>query len=175
MSTNNNMFLNGLQNTFNYTYTENGAITRKTSGSDLLDLFAQGAAMRKRSEDDCINLFKNAYIENSVYALKCLFYLRDILKGQGERRFFRVCYRWLISYDKEAALRNLSYTSRYGRWDDLIYITDGTSLWNDAMQKITAQFEWVNSIEMTELDSTECGVVFVPEHCVDDVTKENLG
>jgi hypothetical protein len=42
------------------------------------------------------------------------------------------------------------------------------------MQKVTAQFEWINSIEMTELDSTECGVVFVPEHCVDDVTKENL-
>ncbi len=46
--------------------------------------------------------------------------------------------------------------------------------WNDAMQKVTAQLEWINSIEMTELDSTECGVVFVPEHCVDDVTKENL-
>ena len=139
MSTNNNMFLNGLQNTFNYTYTENGAITRKTSGSDLLDLFAQGAAMRKRSEDDCINLFKNAYTENPVYALKCLFYLRDILKGQGERRFFRVCYRWLISYDKNAAKRNLSYISRYGRWDDLFYITDGTSLWNDAMTIIHEQ------------------------------------
>ena len=102
-------------------------------------MFAQGGAYRKRSDDDCILLFKNAYEDNPKYALKCLFYLRDIRGGQGERRFFRVCYRWLISHDKKAAKRNLNYISEYGRWDDLIYVTDGTSLWNDAMSIIHEQ------------------------------------
>lgn len=46
--------------------------------------------------------------------------------------------------------------------------------WNEAMQKITAQFEWVNSIEMKEVDSTKCGVVYVPERLVDEVMQENM-
>ena len=46
--------------------------------------------------------------------------------------------------------------------------------WNDAMQKVSSQFEWINSIEMHEVDSTECNVVYVPEHLVDDIMEENL-
>ena len=134
-----NTFMNGLQSSTNYTRTENGALTHKTTGSDVLDMFAQGGAYRKRSDDDCILLFKNAYADNPKYALKCLFYLRDIRGGQGERRFFRVCYRWLINNDKKAAKRNLNYISEYGRWDDLLYVTDGTSLWEDAMSIIHEQ------------------------------------
>lgn len=80
MSTNN--FLNGLQNAANFTYTENGAITHKSTMSDLLDLFAMGGAYRKRTDEDVINLFKNAYEENPSYSLKCLFYLRDIRGGK---------------------------------------------------------------------------------------------
>ena len=134
-----NTFMNGLKNSTNCTYTTNGALTHKTSGTDLLDMFAQGGAYRKRSDDDCILLFKNAYEDNPKYALKCLFYLRDIRGGQGERRFFRICYHWLISHDKAAAKRNLQYLPEYGRWDDLIYITDGTSLWEDAMAIVHEQ------------------------------------
>lgn len=46
--------------------------------------------------------------------------------------------------------------------------------WNDAMQKITNQFEWINSVDMTEVCSERCDVVFVPEHVVNDVMGENL-
>jgi hypothetical protein len=42
-----NKFLNGLTNATNFTYTENGAVTHRTTRSDLLDMFAMGAAMRK--------------------------------------------------------------------------------------------------------------------------------
>lgn len=129
-----NAFLNGMKNATNLTYTENGALTHKSTNSDLLDLFAMGGAYRKRSDEDCILLFKNAYIENPTYALKCLFYLRDIRgNGQGERRFFRVCMKWLASYDREAARRNLKYVAEYGRWDDL-YIFVGTPI-EDEMWK----------------------------------------
>ena len=78
----NNAFMNGLKNANNFTFTENGAICRNTTNSALLDLFAMGAAYRTRSDEDCILLFKNALEENEVYALKCLFYLRDVRGGK---------------------------------------------------------------------------------------------
>lgn len=46
--------------------------------------------------------------------------------------------------------------------------------WNEAMQKITGQFEWINSIEMTEVDSGKCDVIYVPENLVDAIMEENL-
>ena len=91
-----NKFMNGLQDSANFTYTENGGVTHKTTRSDLLDMFAMGAAMRTRSDEDVILMFRKAFAENPEYALKCLFYIRDVRGGQGERRFFRVCMRiWL--------------------------------------------------------------------------------
>jgi len=77
-----NTFMNGLKNTTNYGYTENGAIKHNTTKSALLDMFAMGASMRNRSDNDVILMFKNAYEENPEYALKCLFYIRDIRGGK---------------------------------------------------------------------------------------------
>lgn len=77
-----NTFLNALQNETNYTRTENGGITHKSTQSDLLDMFAMGAAMRNRSDEDVILMFRKAYAENPVYALKCLFYIRDVRGGK---------------------------------------------------------------------------------------------
>ena len=133
-----NKFLNGLTDSTNFTYTENGAITHKTTKSDLLDMFAMGGAYRSRSDEDVILLFKKAYIENPVYALKCLFYLRDVRGGQGERRFFRTCVKWLANYDTEAMRRNLRYIPMFGRYDDL-YVFVGTPLENDAFNFMKEQ------------------------------------
>ena len=77
-----NTLLNGMKNATNYGLTENGGIKHNTTMSGLLDLFAMGAAMRQRSDADCILLFKKAYEENSEYAMKCLFYIRDIIGGK---------------------------------------------------------------------------------------------
>ena len=77
-----NKFISGLQDVSNFTYTENGAVTHKTTKSDLLDMFAMGAAYRTRSDEDVILMFQKAYKENPVYALKCLFYIRDVRGGK---------------------------------------------------------------------------------------------
>ncbi len=119
-----NAFLNGMKEETNFTYTENGALTHKTTNSNLLDMFAMGAAMRNRSEEDCILMFQKAYKENPAYALKCLFYIADARGGQGERRFFRVCYKWLAKNDVEAARRNMKLIPEYRRWDDLYCLVD---------------------------------------------------
>ena len=134
-----NTFMDNLTNATNYTRTENGAITHKTTRSALLDLFAMGAAFRKRSDMDVIMLFKKAYEENPVYALKCLFYIRDVRGGQGERRFFRSCMRWLSVYYPEIARPLLQYVPEFGRWDDM-YIFIDTPCEKDAFQIMKKQF-----------------------------------
>ena len=135
-----NTFMNALKNENNYTLTENGAVTYRSTLNGLLDLFALGGAYRTRSDADCINLFKKAFEENETYALKCLFYLRDIRGGQGERRFFRVIIKWLANNHTEAIRRNLKHIVSYGRWDDL-YVFLGTPLEKDAFQLMRDQLE----------------------------------
>ena len=128
-----NKFMNGLTRENNYTFTENGAVTYKSTLNGLLDLFSMGGAYRTRTDADVINLFKKAFEEDEVHALKCLFYLRDIRGGQGERRFFRVVAKWLANEHTYAMKRNLSYVPEFGRWDDL-YVFVGTPLEKNAFE-----------------------------------------
>ena len=122
-----NTFMNALKEKNNYTFTENLAVTYKSTLNGLLDLFALGGAYRTRSDADCITLFKKAFEEDQTYAMKCLFYLADIRGGQGERRFFRVVSKWLANEHTEVMRRNLQYVPEYRRWDDL-YEFVGTPL-----------------------------------------------
>lgn len=133
-----NTLLNGMKQYASYKTTENGAIAVSTTSSALYDMFALGGAYRSRSDEDCILLFKQAYDENPVYALKCLFYLRDARGGQGERRFFRVCMKWLAQAHPEAAKRNIQHIAEFGRWDDL-YQFVGTKLETEAMNLMKTQ------------------------------------
>ena len=77
-----NTVFNSLKMIDNMIYTENGAAAHKTTGSKVYDMFAVGGAYRKRSSEDCVLLFKEAYEEDATLALKCLFYMRDIRGGK---------------------------------------------------------------------------------------------
>ena len=133
-----NTFMNGLTNASNFAFTENGALTHKTTKSDLLDMFAMGAAYRTRTDADVILMFRKAFKENPVYALKCLFYIRDVRGGQGERRFFRVAMRDLATQNTDAVIRNIQYIPEFGRWDDL-YALVGTPAEKAALNLIKDQ------------------------------------
>lgn len=122
-----NTFISSLEHDQNLKRTENGAVAHSSTMSKLYDLFALGGAYRTRSDADVIHLFKQAMEEHELYALKCLFYLRDVRGGQGERRFFRVIYRWLCQEHLDIALRNIELIPEYGRWDDLVYACEGTA------------------------------------------------
>ncbi len=119
-----NTFIDALEDMFNYKFTENMGVAMKSTGSKVYDLFALGGAYRSRSDNDCILLFKNAFEEDPTLALKALFYLRDCRGGQGERRFFRVCYKWLANEYPIIAEKNLQNVPEMGRWDDLFCLLD---------------------------------------------------
>lgn len=133
-----NNFLNSMKQVNNFTYTENGALTHFTTMDGLMDLFAMGAAYRTRTDEDVILLFKKAFDADPVYALKCLFYIRDVRGGQGERRFFRVATKWLAKYNTAAMQRNLIHVPEFGRWDDL-FVFIGTPLETEALDIIKHQ------------------------------------
>ena len=118
-------FLNNLKDAANETFTENGAITPRGTGSDCLNLFATIGALRAQNVAEIESRFLQAYAENSDLAMKILFYARDVRGGLGERSVFRVLLRWLANNEKQTLLLNLPYVPEYGRWDDLLVLLDG--------------------------------------------------
>ena len=133
-----NKLLNSIKIEQNMTFTENLGLIYKSTLDAVSDLFAMGGAYRKRTDEDCITLFEKALMEDEVYALKCLFYLRDCRGGAGERRFFRVVMRWLARKHPDMVRRNLEQIPVMGRWDDL-YIFVGTPLEKDAFNLMKHQ------------------------------------
>lgn len=131
-----NRFLNGLMENDNYTLTENGAVTLKSTLSGVMDMFALGGAYRNRSVEDKLSLFIKAFEEDRLLTMKCLFYMRDIRGGQGEREFFRVCFRWVAKNYPDIARKNLALISEYGRYDDMWISTFETPVQDDTLKFI---------------------------------------
>lgn len=109
-------FINGVEEELNVSTTENGALGYKTTGKALLDFNFKVASYRNMSEDKIIADFKKAWYENKELALKCLFYVRDIREGLGERRLFRLCINSIVD---ELDERVFDWIAEYGRYDDL--------------------------------------------------------
>lgn len=129
-----------LKDEANLTYTENGAVTQKSTGSKCLDLFASVGALRHRNKEEIILRFVRAYSENPDMAMKLLFYSRDIRGGLGERRVFRIIINWLANNEPVSLLKNLRYISEYGRFDDLLSLFD-TNCENEMLQLIGKQLK----------------------------------
>ena len=166
-----NELLKAMKTESNYTFTENGGITHSTTFNKVLDMFAMGGAMRRRSDDDVINMFKQAYEESPTLALRCLFYLRDIRGGQGERRFFRVCLKWLANEDPEEVENFIVRIPEYGRWDDLFELFDtscesammGYIAWAVKSNKDHLLYKWMPSINASSRNTQERGRKFARE------------
>lgn len=139
-------FVNALRSTSvansNFTRTENNAVARATTGSDLLNFFSIGGALRTRQEVEIHKLFDAAFTEDPQYALKAAFYFRDIRGGQGERRTFRSILKYLADNPETRFwLRShLHLIPEYGRWDDLFVLFD-TVLEKDVLELIKRQLK----------------------------------
>ena len=123
----------------NRTYTENGALTNRSTGSDCLDLFSSIGALRRSNENEIITRFERAYHEDPDLAMKILFYARDIRGGLGERRVFRIILRWLADNEPMSVMKNLENIAEYGRFDDLLSLM-GTSCEKEMIEHIAMLF-----------------------------------
>ena len=129
-----------LKNESNMTYTENGAVTFRSTGRDCLDLFATIGALRHESEKEITERFLRAYAEDADLAMKILFYGREIRGGLGERRVFRTLLCWLACNEPKSVIRNIRYIAEYGRWDDVLVLLD-TPCRKDALDLLQEQFD----------------------------------
>ena len=57
--------------------------------------------------------------------------------------------------------------------DSISYLLIPAENWNDAMQKISGEFEFINSIVMKEINFEKTNVVYLPEDVIDVVIEEN--
>lgn len=141
--------LNYMKQESNVAFTENGAITNATSGSDCLDLFATIGALRREKDEEIITRFVRAYTEDPDMAMKLLFFARDIRGGLGERRVFRTVLTWLANNKPASVKKNLEFVAEYGRYDDLL------SLFDTPCEK--AMLELIKAKLAADIESLEAG------------------
>ena len=118
--------------------TENGALGFRTTGKALLDMNFAVASLRSMTEDYIVDKFVKAYYEDKLLAIKWLFFARDVREGLGERRLFRVAFKWLCENDISMARGVLRYIPFYGRCDD-IFCAYETGLKMDVINLIRTQ------------------------------------
>lgn len=121
-------FMNAMQNTlndeFNVSVSENGALGYRTSGKELLDLNFAVASLRGASEQAIVEKFTKAFFEDKILAMKWLFFARDARGGLGERRLFRIVLKSLIENNPEMVIPVINLIPEYGRYDDLWCLLD---------------------------------------------------
>lgn len=96
--------------------------------------------MRKATPETIIQLVDAAFQEDPDYTLVCLFYLRDVIHGQGERRFFRIALNHLSHRYPQIIATILALIPEYGRWDDLFSLK-ATELYSSALHLIVSQLK----------------------------------
>lgn len=137
-----NKFVNAISNEASLNgsakLTENGAVARSTTGDCLLDFYALSGAMRSRSEKDILDLFKKAWNENPLYALKTVFMTRDIRGGRGERRTARIILKYLATVAPKTVIKNFDNIMEMGRADDF-YEFVGTPIEKDMWKYLSKQ------------------------------------
>ena len=122
------------------TSTENGGKAFRTTGSDLLNLFANIGGMRRRDTEDIIDMWLAARNEDKELADNLILYARNIRDaGLGERRIGRILLKKLAEIDPNKIKRNLATIVDTGRWDDL-FIFEGTPVEGHVWKFIEAQF-----------------------------------
>lgn len=127
------------------TLTENGMVTNESSLNHCVNLFFQIGASRGKQKTELINMFVKAYEEDSLTAMRILFWVRDIRGGAGERQIFKDIITYLANHRTETMRKNLSLVSEYGRWDDLLSLV-GTLLETDALTLISHALKNGNSL-----------------------------
>ena len=125
--------IEGINNTIVNT---KGSKYYNTSCNFNLDLFC--SISRYDNEDKIITNFNNALSENETLALANLLYILDIRNGKGERRIFKIIFKYFCENKPLYAIKILPFISELGRYD---YILEGinTNIHNEVISLIKNQ------------------------------------
>ena len=143
MSNTTNAFIDGVESELKSTktLTENGALAYETSGKALVDINFAVSELRGATKEDIEKKFSAAFFENPVLAVKWLFFARDVRKGMGERRLFRICMKWLAGIRPAATKKLLGLAAEYGRWDDIVFLIEDENVCDEVINVISKQWE----------------------------------
>lgn len=127
-----------LNDEFNMSVTENGAVGYLTSGKELLDINFAVASLRRAEPREIYDRFMRAFFEDKVTAMKWLFFARDVRGGLGERRLFRSVFERMAETNPEYIVPLINLVPEYGRYDDLWSLLD-TKLADNVMALVKKQ------------------------------------
>ena len=116
------------------TLTENGMTTNSTTLNECVNLFFQVGALRGQDKQRLISKFSKAFTEDSLTAMKILFWARDVRGGAGERQIFRDIITWLAETHPTTLKKNVHLISEYGRWDDFLTLVTSKTCWEVALE-----------------------------------------
>ena len=144
-------FLHNVMNQYhNKSVTENGALGYETTSDPLVDLNFKVSSLRSKTKEYIVKEFIKAYYALPEYAVKWLFFIRDITEGLGERRTFRICLQYLAEAHPNITLKILKLIPEYGRYDDYLCLLD-TGLCDTVCCLLKEQLEKdLNAIENKE-------------------------
>ena len=137
-------FMNKMKETlneeFNESVTENGAVGYRTTGKAMVDFNYKVASYRNKSENEIIKDFDKVCLDNKVLAMQFLFFIRDREEGLGERRLFRIIIKHLANTEPEIVKKVIPVIADYGRFDDLLELFD-TPVEKETLSLMKEQWE----------------------------------
>jgi len=128
----------------NKSLTENGAISYKTTCSNLLDLFIM--SVRNTSKEYIFEKLKKCWNENSELTVKLIYLTRDIRKGKGEKQISFYMLDFLRYYFIDTYKLNIKNIScNFGKIKDLLEMADTNLIDN-------LELEILSNILLEDLD-----------------------
>ena len=97
------------------TTTENGMVTNSSTINECVNLFFTIGAMRGQDKERLLSQFSKAFNEDSLTAMKMVFWVRDIREGAGERTIFRDIIEHLALNEPKVLAKNIQFIPEFGR------------------------------------------------------------
>lgn len=113
-----------LDEEFNESITEKGALGFATTFNPLLDLNFNVASFRKEHDYNVEKAFAKAYYNDKFLTIKWLFFAGDVRQGLGERRLFRIGLSFLAKTEPEICIKLIPLIAEYTRFDNLLVLLD---------------------------------------------------
>ncbi len=118
--------------------TENGAVTLGTTRDARVDLFYK--TIRGLSETKLRGYLRDSWALSPQDTLRLIFFIRDIRgKGQGEKKLFDQCFKWMMDTHPEAVRHSSKHIPFYACYKDWLEIFLGTRYEKSMLKAFTKQ------------------------------------